>query len=168
MLLRPRAIIYHVHLPRAHSTSTYKTHIETAPYYEIEVDSFFAVAVPRDISRNCAPVIPIIRTGTVRSERAEEPEAGRSDGNDGDDDDGKSRGENGDRSRDPSVRSPPARRKYARATMHTRTYLPSASAMFVVKGNTGRYGNAVPSSRRGSRCEILETPSQYFQFKSSA
>lgn len=82
----------------------------------------------------------------AENERAEEPEAHHKRWRRWrDDDDGKSRGESGT---DPEISRlclPLVRRKYARATMHTRTYLPSASAMFVVRGNTGRYGNAIPS-----------------------
>lgn len=77
--------------------------------------------------------------------RVEQPEA-TADGDDDDDD-------NGGKSREGpagiSRRVIRARRTYTRDAMslepHTpRTYLPSASAMLVVKGNTGRYGNASP------------------------
>jgi len=94
-----------------------------------------------------------------REEANENPET---DYDDGDDDDGKSHGENGTNLEISRLCLPLVRRKYARATMHTRTYLPSASAMFVIKENTGRYGNAVASSREELQCILLETLSQNF------
>lgn len=96
----------------------------------------------------------------AESERAEKPEAHHAG-----DDDGKSRGESGT---DPEISRlclPLVRRKYARATMHTRTYLPSASAMFVVRGNTGRYGNAIPSSENNFEARGGEHSAPFSSFE---